>query len=229
MSCGHLHHNTYDSLVDMEILSINTRLLTCSPLAVKIVKVESPTLFWVQLVNCSEDFEDLLDDLSRRMTRRGPRLRFPPDRVLPDELVAIREGRGWQRGIVLELVDNRTARIALRDWGRIIRRPISEIYQLEDKFRELEWQGIACGLAYTTSCMPGKEWTRKTREITKLLAERCDGWISIRGTVGDEAALVKLDVKIESGSDHINLKEALVRLGSARHSEKIKAGPQPSI
>lgn len=109
----------------------------------------------------------------RRLIRRSKseddakrRLRFQPDQV-PEEIVAIRE---WQRGIVLELVDNRTARITLRD-GHIIRRSISEIYQLEDKFRELEWQGIACGQAYTTSCMPGKEWTRKTREITKLLVE----------------------------------------------------------
>lgn len=47
--------------------------------------------------------------------------------------------------------------------------------------------------------------------------------------MGDEAALVKLNVKIESRSDHINLKEALVRLGSARHSERIKAGTQPYI
>lgn len=132
MSRGHLHHNTYDSLIDMEIQFINTRLLTRGPLAVKIVKVDSPTQFWVQLKNSQEDFKDLLDDLNRRMTRRGSRLHHQSDHVLPGEIVAIREGRGWQRGIVLELEANRMARVGLRDWGRIIRRPASEIYQLEE-------------------------------------------------------------------------------------------------
>lgn len=33
----------------------------------------------------------------------------------------------------------------------------------------------------------------------------------------------------EGGSDYINLKEALIRLGSAQHCERIRVGAHPSI
>jgi len=79
---------------------MNTRLLTRSPLAVRIIKVDSPTRFWVQLKNSHEDFKEMLDDLGRRMTRRGRQLRHRPDHVKEGELVAVKEGRGCQRGFV---------------------------------------------------------------------------------------------------------------------------------
>jgi len=90
-------------LLEMEIKCFNTRHLTRGSLKVRIVKVDSPTFLWVQLENSREDLEELLEDLTRRMTRRGRLLRHRPDHVLPNEIVAVREGKGWQRGIVIQL------------------------------------------------------------------------------------------------------------------------------
>jgi len=100
-------------LLKMEIKCVNTRHLTRGSLKVKIVKVDSPTFLWVQLENSREDFEELLEDLTRRMTRWGHR----PNHVLPDELVAVREGKGWQRGIVTQLGRGDLVTVTLRDWS----------------------------------------------------------------------------------------------------------------
>jgi len=212
----------------MEIESMNTRLLTRSPLAVKIIKVESPTRFWVQLKNSHEDFKEMLDDLARRLGRRGRQLRQRPDHVREGELVAVKEDRGWQRGLVTRHNRDGTALIALRDWGRTIERSICEVYLLEDRFRELPWQGIPCGLAYTGP-ISGNTWSRKVRELTKLLLERQEGWITILGTLKDEAALVKVKVETEQKNNDINLKEILILLGYARDYEQIRVGAYPSV
>jgi len=135
-------------LLEIEIKYVNTRDLTRRSLKMKIVKVDSPTFLWVQLENSRENFEELLENLIRRMTRRARFLRHRPDHVLPDELVAVREGKGWQREIVIQLGRGDLVTIALRDWGRAIQRPVHDIYILEDRFRELEWQAIPCGLAH---------------------------------------------------------------------------------
>jgi len=92
----------------MEIECINTKLLARSSMAVKIVKVDSPMMFEVQLKTGSEDFQDLLEELTQRMTRKGHMLRHRPDHVVVGEvppIVAIRENRGWQREIITDIND----------------------------------------------------------------------------------------------------------------------------
>jgi len=82
----------------MEIECMNTRLLTRSPLAVKIIKVDSPTWFWVQLKNSHEDF-------NRQLCHRH-------DHVKEGEVVAVKEvGR---EALSRDTRDG-TALIALRD------------------------------------------------------------------------------------------------------------------
>jgi len=49
----------------MEIAQFNTRFLTYSLLRVKIIKVDSPSMFWVQLHNSQEDFKELIEELNR--------------------------------------------------------------------------------------------------------------------------------------------------------------------
>jgi len=51
------------------------------------------------------------------------------------------------------------------------------------------------------------------RELTKLLLDRQEGWITILGTLKDEAALVKVKVQSELKNNDINLKETLILLG----------------
>ncbi|KAG5335162.1 TDRKH protein, partial [Acromyrmex charruanus] len=196
----------------MEIECINTKLLAQSSMTVKVVKVDSPTMFWVQLKTGSEDFQDLLEELIRRMTRRGHMLLHRPDHIVVGELVVIRENRGWQRGIVTDVNGDGTVAISLRDWGRNVERRSFEVYILEDRFCQLEWQGIPCGLAHTAP-FSGSSWPRRARDLTRFLMSQQEGRMSILGTIKNEAALIKLEIR--SGGDaheyhQIDMKETLI-------------------
>jgi len=213
----------------MEIKCFNTRHLTRGPLKVRIVKVDSPTFLWVQLENSREDFEELLEDLTRRMTRRGRLLRQRPDHVLPDEIVAVREGKGWQRGIVTQLSRGDMVTIALRDWGRAIQRPYHDIYILEDRFRELEWQAIPCGLAHVQPIGARTRWPRKARELTRLFLTKREGWIRILGPIRDEAAIIALELKRESMNEMGSITDLLVGMGCAEYTDNKIAAAIPGI
>jgi len=216
-------------LLEMEIQCYNTKFLTRGSLKVRIVKVDSPTFIWVQLENSREDFEELLEDLTRRMTRRGRLLRQRPDHVLPDELVAVREGRGWQRGIVTQLGRGDLVTVALRDWGRAIQRSVCDLYILEDRFRELEWQAIPCGLAHIRPTEGRPRWPRKARELTRLLLEKREGWIRILGSIRDEAAIIALELKRESLDEMSSLTDMLIGMGCAQYTDNKIAVAMPGI
>jgi len=113
--------------------------------------------------------------------------------------------------------------------GSNCRAPYFEIYLLEDRFRELECQAIPCGLAHTGSNPAKKKWPRRARELTKFLIERRKGWISIVRHIEEEAALVTLEVKTENGNETKNLKDLLIDLEYARHTEKALETLHPSI
>jgi hypothetical protein len=134
----------------MEITCINPRILPDSPLDCEIVRVFSPTLFWVQLLVRRTTFQELLNHLQSKMSSRtSRRLRHRIDHVALGELVATQEGSRWQRGIIFAIHRDGCVSVALRDWGRVIRKPLWEVYYLEECFRDLEWQAIPCALAYT--------------------------------------------------------------------------------
>lgn len=206
--------------MSLEIGHINTGFLTDRPLRVKIIKVDSPTLFWVQLLSYTEDFDDMLDDLQIRMTRRGRLVHHRPNDIKPDEIVAVHDRRKWQRGVILSTHGDETATILLKDWARIIERPFCEIYQLEDRFRDLAWRAIPCALEHTGPCPIRRVWPRRARELLKFLIEQREGWISITRGIEEEAALVKLETKSECGGEMLNIKDILIKLGHARHTEK---------
>lgn len=213
----------------MDIECIDTRFLTRGQLKVKVMKVNSPAFFWVQLENSREDLEELVEDLTRRMTRKARFLHLPPDHILPDEIVAIREGKAWQRGIVTRIERGDKVTISLRDWGRTIQRPMFEIFTLEDRFRELPWQAIPCGLANIEPVGSRKRWPRRVIELTKTLLERREGWIRIQGSVGDEAAIVNYEPKRESDDELRDLKEMLVRMGCGQDSHVTMVPTVPGI
>jgi len=103
-------------LLEMEIKCFNTRH---NPWILKDEDSQGLiNLPLVQLEN-SRDFEELLKDLNRR-TRRARLLRHQSDHILSDELVAVREGKGWQREIVIQLGKGDLVTITLRDWDRAI-------------------------------------------------------------------------------------------------------------
>jgi len=213
----------------MEIGHINTGFLTRSPLKVKIIKVDSPTLIWVHLQNSAEDFEELLEELQRRMTRRSRLLHHRPDDIKPDEIVAVHDRHRWQRGVVLDTHEDGTATILLKDWARVIERLFSDIYQLEDRFRDLEWRAIPCALAHIGPCPVRRVWPRRARELLKFLIEQREGWITIVGDIEEQAALVKLETKNDCGSEVLDVKDILMKLGHARDTANILESAYPSV
>jgi len=67
------------------------------------------------------------------------------------------------------------------------------------------------------------------RELTKLLLNRQERWITILETLKDEAAFVKMKVQSKRKNNDINLKETLILLGYAQDYEQIRVGTYPSV
>lgn len=212
----------------MEIKHINPRLLIKNSLAVKIIKVDSPTRFWVHLMDQRKAFKEMQKELNKRMNRKAQLLQPGIDYIMNNEPIAIREGQGWRRGLIIDgIEENGMTTVALRDWGRVARRQTTEIYTLENRFRKLGWQGIPCGLAHLRSTF-GKLWSLRAKETIRILIEKQEGWINILGTLEDEAALVKLQVKNEAKNE-IKIKEIMILLGYGEHCDDIKSIPEIEV
>lgn len=207
----------------MQVECINTRLLSRGPLRVRVLKVETPTFFWIMLENGLGELTELIEDMSHRINRRAHLLHHRPDHVQPGELVAIREGRRWQRGII-ERVSGDTATILLRDWGQIVTRDLFECYTLEDRFREVHWKAIPCGLAYIKPIGSGIYWPDRVNVLTKHLIEGREGTIQIHGSHADEAAAVSFEAVRQSEDEINNLKDLLIRMGCAQPSDAMMLG-----
>ncbi|XP_024882294.1 uncharacterized protein LOC112461321 [Temnothorax curvispinosus] len=161
----------------------------------------------------------IIKDLTRRMNRESEFLHLPPDQIVPETEVAVREGRRWQRGFVLQVERGDRVTVALRDWGRAVQRPMIEVYILEDRFRQLEWQAIPCGLGHIRPLEGRMRWTRRSIALTKRLVEKREGWIEIRRPVKDEAAIINFRARPESENETRDLAELLVQMGCTQHSE----------
>lgn len=210
----------------MAIPVINPALLTRQPLKVKIVKVESPTFFWVQLENGAEEFEEYLEELARFMDRRGCFLHHWPHNIQLDDLAVIQEGKLWQRGIVTQIEENDMITVFLRDWGRTVRRRISECYQLKERFHRQPWAAIPCGLANIKPIGVISNWPQRTNRLTQLLIDKRSGWMKIKATHLDEAAAVDIKLEQRSKEELDEAKTLLIRVGCAQHSnQRMFKGP----
>ncbi|EZA49527.1 hypothetical protein X777_12228 [Ooceraea biroi] len=105
------------------------------------------------------------------------------------------------------------AQIALKDWGRSVWRPSNDCYQLLDRFRELEWQAVPCGLVRIKPTQDTNTWPRNTRRITKAIAERKTGWIQIEKAINDSAAYIDLAIDNSPGNGDYDLGHILTQLG----------------
>lgn len=76
----------------MEIKFIESKHLTRGPLPVRIVKVTSPTLFWVHILHGEEEFQELQENLNRRMNRKAQFLHIYPDQFKLHQLCVIKQG-----------------------------------------------------------------------------------------------------------------------------------------
>lgn len=213
----------------MDIESIDTSLLTRRPLAVKVIKVESPTLIWVHILNGDEQFRYMLDDLQRRMTQRARYVLYQPDDVNVDDIVAVKEDNKWQRGYVLE-TRGQQAHVALKDWGRDMWVPFHECHELQAQFREVEWRAVPCGLAYVGPVRPTDTWPSKTKAITRTLASGRRGWITIRLPMDyNTAALVDLSMENSAGNGEFDLAEILHKLGYVERIEQMVVDIFPAV
>ncbi|KYQ55615.1 hypothetical protein ALC60_05487 [Trachymyrmex zeteki] len=91
---------------------------------------------------------------------------------------------------------------------------------LEDRFRELNWQAIPCGLAHLCPVGARSRWPRRSRELTRLLLERRERWMRILRSIADEA-VITLEPKHESEDEMSSLKELLISMGCAQHTEEM--------
>ena len=214
----------------MEIEFIDTKLLTQGRLEVNIVRAASPLLFWVQLKNSEKDLQEMEEELAFRMVRRAQHLHCFPDTFYNNMNVAIRDFNSWHRGLV-KRIDRTTqmVQIILGDWARIIWRPMNEVFILEDRFRELQWQAIPCGLAYTTPVQNTSVWQTETRHLCRILIEGHKGWMNIVHPFRKNAALVKLHAYAKYNNTGYNLRDTLIRLGHAKLHDKISADVAPNM
>jgi len=200
--------------------TIDTHRLSRAPLEVRVLEVESPTLFWVKLKNGEGEINELLEYLSIRMKRIGKNLTLPPDQVEIGTHVAVKEGRRWQRGVVTEVTSHTDVTIHLRDWGRKIHRPKIDCCRLESRFKEQPWQAIPCGLhGIRPTSLAG--WTERDIRLTRAIIEK--EWGSIRIKRGLNHEFAEVDFAIPGRREHCDrdLATALEEAGTAYKCEKV--------
>lgn len=214
---------------------IDIEKLTRRRLEVKVLRVESPLLFWVRLKTGEKNLRELLGELQFHMSRRARFLSCWPDQIQEEEAIAIKEGGRWQRGLITRVNREKgRALVSLADWGQVTWRPFRDLYFLEERFMRLPWQAIACGLAHIAPPTPSKLWSSKTQALCRILAEGEEGWIQIKYPLWLGAALVELTIIGPKDDSKIftkttNLREALLRLGHVKEEKKITIDTFPAV
>lgn len=206
------------------IKSVNTDLLSHGPLEVRILKIESPSLFWVQLTACRH-FPEILEELNWKMPRRHTWYFLRPDHVKKGLLVTIKDRQRWHRGIVTK-VKNFKATVFLGDEGRRVRLDTNRLYSLPPEFHKDRWAAIPCGLRSLRPVDAGTMWSRETTDLFRVLAEGKTGTIRIRKSIGGVAAYVDLTVPRTWDSYSGRVGETLIALGYADEgAEEVSSTP----
>ncbi|XP_020296918.1 tudor domain-containing protein 5-like [Pseudomyrmex gracilis] len=137
----------------------------------------------------------------------------------------------WQRGIRTKDLGENGVFVFLRDWGTVVHRQKNHIYVLEDKFRELPWQAIPCGLAFTAPDNFAPYWSKRANVMMRLTCEGKGGLMRVRGIAGNrhKEAYVDLKIQMENGGDAVYIRSLLKSLGYTRDVPKVKTETQPFI
>ncbi|EFN87344.1 hypothetical protein EAI_07112 [Harpegnathos saltator] len=117
----------------MAIEHISTEKLCRGRLPVYVTHVESPTLFWVQLQFNREEVSELQAEIKWKMEQHVKRYLMFPHTVKTGLIVAVKDCGEWYRGTITHVGDS-TAVINLGDWGRIIKKPITHLYNLPRQY-----------------------------------------------------------------------------------------------
>lgn len=210
------------------ISTIDVRELRRASILVTILKVISPTYFWVRYQD-QRDFNEMMEELQLRLRRRGNTLMMWPNQIKEGSTYAIQMDDGtWQRGILTGKLGNGNVTVALRDYGTTMFRKTHHIYRLEERFRHQPWQAILCSLAYIASSSLAPVWTERANLLMWLACEGKDGTVKIRGTKGDEVAFVDLTIKMEDDGDVQDIRTLLKSFGYAKDVPEINYVTQPS-
>ncbi|EFN68866.1 hypothetical protein EAG_04409 [Camponotus floridanus] len=210
----------------MEIESIDTTYLRPGHQEVRIVCVESPLLFWVQLRSVEKLYEKLQNKLQIKMAANKKLM----TNIREDQAVSVMYNGLWHRGIITRVSRIiEAAEIFLKDIGRKICLPHNELYELDHEFRKLPWQAIMCGLAYTGSELPTPIWPEVNKNLARIIAEKNMEWINIVQPLWKGAALVNLQVQSINFDASYDFTEALIKLGIARHNKNIMEHVSPAV
>ncbi|GAB1868698.1 Tudor domain-containing protein [Camponotus japonicus] len=210
----------------MEIESIDTTHLCSWHQEVRVVCVESPLLFWVQLRNDEKAYEKLQNTLQIKMAANKKLI----TNIQEDQVVSVMHNKLWHRGIITRV--SRiigAAEIFLKDIGRKICLAHNELYELDDEFRRLPWRAIACALIHTGSEPPTSTWPEVNKNLARIVAEGNKEWINIVQPLWKGAALVNLRLKSINFDASYDFKEALIKLGIARPSKNIMEHISPAV
>lgn len=213
----------------MSISTINTEELSRGKMQARIVKVISPSLFWIHLAHCKAHFDEFLEDLEIYMERKKDKLRIITPCLELNAVVAVKTKGKWQRGVVVRLNEDDSVQLFLRDWGIFIRHSRSELYRLEKHFLEEEWHAIPCGLANAAPVPQGQWWDQGTKALTKLLMEGHVGWFHIIEPIHAEGAAINLKIVRQRDDSAQDMLETLVQLGHARRTEGLTISEFPTV
>lgn len=199
----------------MAVASINTTPLSRSLLPVCITKVESPTLFWVQLRYNGTALQVIEEELTWFMERKARGYILYPRAINTNCVVAIRNGDNWSREQIISF-DNTTVITHLDDWGHVVHKDMFHLYLLSEPFCQLFWQAIPCGIFGIAPIGRVPIWPVAAREITKILTEKREGCIRIRKTIASKSADVDLKICKPGRVGPTTLKFEQVILGQAK-------------
>lgn len=197
----------------MSIEVADTWRLSRSTMRVRVIKVISPSLFWIHLTHCDKQLKDMLNNLTIYMNQRKDDLIVFPHAIKEGLEVAAYTKMGWQRAIVTRLNEDDTVQLMLRDFGIHTRHLKKELYVLTKQFKE-SWYAIPCGLAYAEPTTSGQWWSRKTQALMKILAQGHEGQFKILASIRGEGAWVSLQVITNQTS--FDLLDTLIQLGRAK-------------
>lgn len=214
----------------MKVQFIDTNLLTRGRLEVAVTRAESPLLFWVQPRSGWNDLMELEEALNLRMPQRSAHLLIRPEDMKENMDVAVKDFRIWRRGFIKEI--NKTTlvvEVVLGDWGRTIWCRMNDVYLLEDRFKNLYWQGIMCGLAHTGPPTHITIWPQGTRNLCRMFLSQHDGWINIIHPLRKGAALVEIHVYTDKTEDiSFDVRDALVRMGHVQLTSEVTMDVYPA-
>lgn len=219
-------------ITEMQIDHIDTSLLTRGRLEVIILKAESPLLFWVRTKNGETHLLEMEEELQLRMLRKANSLHLYPEHMEEGMDVAVKDHQMWRRGFIKTINrDNGTVQVVIGDWGRTVWRRMFDVYRLEERFKELSWRALICGLAHTTAPDRAARWSRKTQDLCRLLLEGQTGWINIVHPLRKGTALVKLHIDNHNNmfDRAYNFRDALIRIGHAELCTKVTADVEPAV